>query len=273
MSAGRRDAFTIPAERLPPGFAERVDAPPDEPAEPRPAATVVLIRDGAPGPEVLLLRRHRSSGFVPGAYVFPGGRVDAADAATEVLARATGMGSVPPAAFWVAAAREAFEETGALLGRTSGGSPVPAAASDPAVEAVREELLGERCTLLDALHTLDATLDLEAMVHFAHWITPIAEPRRYDTHFFLAALRTDVEIAVDPREMTDALWLTPADAMHRFHDGRLPMVFPTIRSVESLLGFPTTEAALAAFRGADVPTVLPRLVRRADGVTIEVDES
>ena len=68
--------MVIPLHRLPPGFAETLDRPPADIAPPRPAATAVLVRDGTEAPEILLLKRHRSAGFVPGAWVFPGGRVD-----------------------------------------------------------------------------------------------------------------------------------------------------------------------------------------------------
>jgi hypothetical protein len=83
--------FQIPADSLPEGFAENVDRPPDSPVAPRPAATVVLLRPSDRGPEVLLLRRNRTVGFVPGAYVFPGGRVETDDAAPEVLAHVQGL--------------------------------------------------------------------------------------------------------------------------------------------------------------------------------------
>ena len=125
----------IPFERLPPGFAETLDRPPSEPAVPRPAATVVLLRDRDEGPEVVLLRRVRNAGFVPGAWVFPGGRVDAADAAPELLARWRGpapsevarrldmdVDASPSAmAYLLAALRETFEETGLLLARDAAG--------------------------------------------------------------------------------------------------------------------------------------------------------
>ncbi|MDX1494468.1 MAG: NUDIX domain-containing protein, partial [Longimicrobiales bacterium] len=77
----------IPFERLPDGFAESLEEEPEVPATPRPAATIVLLRDGKEGMEVLLMRRSRRAGFVPGAYVFPGGRVDSADASPPVVER------------------------------------------------------------------------------------------------------------------------------------------------------------------------------------------
>lgn len=272
----------IPIERLPPGFAERLDSPPASSVPALPAATVVLLRDGEAGPEVLLLRRVRTSGFVPGAWVFPGGRVDPADAAAELVERADGLPGppagdpdgtgAPDVASWMAAVRELFEETGVLLARTAAGRQVPSAAADAHVEELRESLMQDRATLLDVVRALDARLDLRRVVYCAHWITPLAERRRYDTRFFLAALPAGCDVAPDPREMTDAAWLTPAAALARFADGGLPMVFPTVRTLESIAGIGTIEETLAAFRGRRIPAILPRLVRTPGGVAIVVDE-
>jgi Zn-dependent protease/8-oxo-dGTP pyrophosphatase MutT (NUDIX family) len=262
------DPFLIPIERLPEGFARSIDAPPAQPVEALPAATVVLARDGAAGLEVLLLKRHRSSGFVPGAYVFPGGRVDAGDADAAVLARLDGLPVPlrPDAAYWVAAVREAFEETGVLIGGRAG------AIDASALEDWREKLLRDQATLGAMLDALDLHLDLRRMIELAHWITPIAEPRRYDTRFFLAAPIGGADVRIDEREMTQALWLAPEDALRTFRAGGLPMVFPTVHTLQQLAEFRTATQALEALRGAPVRPFLPRLVKRADGVTIELDE-
>lgn len=265
--------FEIPFSRLPPNFAESLDRVPAEPARPRPAATVVLLRDGTDGPEALLLRRHRSSGFVPGAWVFPGGRVDTADGEPALLARLDGVEpDVEPAPGYRAAAiREVFEETGVLLAEGADGAPSPCAARDPALEALRERLMEDEVSLLEVLEARDLTARGNALVHFAHWITPVVEPRRYDTRFFLAALPAGADARADDREMTDLAWVTPAGALERFQRGELPMVFPTVRTLESLVGFDAVEATLDAFRGREVPAILPRLVRTATGVGITID--
>jgi 8-oxo-dGTP pyrophosphatase MutT (NUDIX family) len=264
--------FVIPSQNLPPGFAGRVDRPPEPPAQARPAATVVLLRDHDAGPETLLLKRHHSAGFVPEAWVYPGGRVDAADGAPELAAQTDGMGARPEPGYWLAGARELFEETAVLLARDPAGAAAGDAVTDARLARWRARLLDDEASLLDALRALELRLDLRDVVHFAHWITPVAEPRRYDTHFFLARLPAGAQIAFDPREMTGALWLTPEAALERFRAGRLAMVFPTVRTLESLASFASVDAALAAFRGAAVATVAPRLVRTGDGVAIVVDD-
>ena len=270
-AGAKTDPFLIPIDRLPEGFARSIEAPSATPVDPVPAATVVLARDGEAGLEVLLLKRHKSSGFVPGAYVFPGGRVDPADADPAVLERVDGLPQPlrPDAAYWVAAVREAFEETGVLLGHRVEPDSAPALVLDE----WRERLMSDETTLGGMLDALDLQLDLRRMIELAHWITPIAEPRRYDTRFFLAAPRGGAEARIDAREMTDALWLAPTEALRRFRAGTLPMVFPTVHTLEKLTEFRTATQALEALRGAAVPPYLPRLVRRGDGVTIELTES
>ena len=265
--------FTIPVERLPPGFAEKVETIPAQPVEPKPAATVVLLRDGADGLEVLLLKRHRSAGFVPGAYVFPGGRTDAADADPRLLKHCviSERGSVP-AHYWFGAIREVFEETGVLLARDAEGEWARDTTSDDAMEAWRQKLMSNEATLADVMEALELKIDLDDVVYFAHWITPVVEPRRYDTRFFAAALPEGRQIRPDEREMVDAVWITPQSALERFRAGTLPMVFPTVRTLEDLAGFEDVEGALEALRVREVPPVMPRLVRTSGGVGIVIDE-
>jgi len=262
------DPFVIPQERLPPGFAEQIERPPAVAVEPKPAATAVLIRDGDTGLEVLLLKRHRASGFVPGAYVFPGGRVDAADAQVFWPVKTP----EPSAEYWVAAIREIFEETGVLLARDRAGAWAASSAQDAQLEAWRERLLGETAGLQELIDGERFTLAADSMVYIAHWITPVAEPRRYDTRFFLAGLPPGAEVKADPREMTDAVWLTPASALARFEAGNLPMVFPTVKTLQLLAPYVTVADALQDLNGRTVQPILPRLVRTGTGVGLVIEE-
>ena len=277
--------FTVSEDHLPKGIAERIDHPPSSPSLPRPAATVVLMRDTDEGVQTLLLKRVHSAGFVPGAYVFPGGRVDRGDADPEVLSRtvsltvdaaAERMGlhdADPPAvAYYLAAVREAFEETGILVGRNTKGDPIPAAAVAARVLEVRDRLLDESCSFARALEELGAHLDDTAMEYVGHWITPIAEPRRYDARFFAAAVPPESEPAIHTAEMLCAIWITPAAALERTREGSLPMVFPTIKTLEAIVDFDTTSAILGHYRGRSIPSVLPRLIRTPDGITIRLPE-
>ncbi len=278
--------YEIPEERLPPGFVETVTTVPDVVAVPRAAATVVLMRESAAGPEVLLLRRNRATGFVPGAYVFPGGRVDAADGedalaecwdglTREDAAGRLGLGpdADPPAiAYYGAAVREAVEETGLLPGVVvgSGGGAEGGEFSGKAVRDAREALLGEGVPFARVLRRLGARLDGAAVEYIAHWVTPVVEPRRYDTRFFAARVPRGAVVVYDEREMTDAVWLTPRAALARHRDGRLPMIFPTIRTLEDLCDFPTVDQLLAYYRSRVIARVQPEIVRTATGVALRV---
>ncbi len=278
--------FVIPYDRLPRDFAANIEDPPSVPVSPRPAATIVLLRDGAAdGLEVLLMRRSRNSGFVPGAYVFPGGRVDGSDALPAAVERLDGLAvegaasrlnlhdAEPPAiAYYLAALREAFEETGILVGLRSDGSAPPTAAEDAGVDSIRDDLMQDRISFAETVALLQCRIAGQAVEYFAHWITPAAEPRRYDTRFFAAKVRAGSTPIVDPREMTDAVWATPADALRRCDDGELPMVFPTIKTLEQLTSFESADQALDALRGLPVRTILPTLLITPTGVGMRLDE-
>ena len=280
MARKSQSDYHIPAERLPEGFVETVDEVPEVPAVARPAATVVLVREGVGGPEVLLLRRNRATGFVPGAWVFPGGRVDAADGEDALAERWDGLtreeaagrlglaeGADPAAiAYYGAAVREAVEETGLWPGVVGGGD----GPSRDAIRKAREALLGQGVSFAQVLGALDARLDGSAVEYIAHWVTPAVEPRRYDTRFFAVKVPPGARAVYDEREMTGAVWLTPAAALARHRHGRLPMIFPTIRTLEDLCGFGNVEDLLAYYRGRTVPRVQPEIVRTATGVSLRV---
>ena len=264
--------FTIPAERLPPGFAESLEELPAQIAEPKPAATVVLLRDHQDELQVLLLKRHRAAGFVPGAYVFPGGRIDEADGDARLIdnCRVPERGAVP-AHYWFGAVREVFEETGVLLARSEDGAWALDAASSEVLEAWREKLMNNQTSLVEIIVEEKLRIDLDGVVYFAHWITPQAEPRRYDTRFFAAALPPGRQMRPDPREMVDAIWITPAEALQRFAQGKLPMVFPTVKTLQRLQDFSSSAESLGTLRSDDVQPIMPRLVRTAAGVGIVID--
>lgn len=276
--------FVIPFDRLPARLAQSIDNPPERPVAARPAATIVLLRDGLEGMEVLLMRRSRSSGFVPGAYVFPGGRVDDSDAAPDALRRLDGLtpaeaegrlgliDAEPPAiAYYLAALREAFEETGILVAHDAGGAAVPTAYDDDVVDRARVEVLEDRITFADVLRRLECRIAGDAIEYIAHWITPEPEPRRYDTRFFAARVHGEANPIIDRREMTDAVWLTPSHALERWADDALPMIFPTIKTLEQLAPYTDVSEALDRIAHERVRTLMPKLVVTATGVAMKLD--
>ncbi len=278
--------YEIPEERLPRGFIETLERPPATKATPIPSATVVLLREGRGGPEALLMRRSRAMGFVPGAYVFPGGRVDADDGRDALVrywhrlapvcaASRLGLepdGDPPAIAYYGAAIREAFEETG-LLPATVAAKGAGAGCAPPGEEALseaREDLLGRGASFAAVLERLGERLDGAAIEYIAHWVTPAIEPRRYDTRYFAAKVPAESKAVYDRREMTDAVWLTPDAALSRHRRGRLPMIFPTIRTLEDLSGFATVEELLAHYRTLTIKRVQPVIERTATGVALRV---
>jgi len=275
--------FEIPADRLPPGFVDTLGEIPEAPVKPRPASTIVLPREGEEGMEVLLLKRVKSAGFVPGAYVFPGGRVDRGDATDDLVRQVSGLtkdaaagrlglfvGEPPAIAYYLAAVREAFEETGILVGIDGRRQPVPAADTNGLMARMQDMLLANRVTFDRMLEMAHARLDGAAMEYVAHWITPIVEARRYDTRFFAAEVPPETGFRLNTKELSDGVWLTPERALERQREGKLPMIFPTIRTLESLVGFDTPFDALRHFRNQKIPEILPELVRTENGVGLRI---
>jgi 8-oxo-dGTP pyrophosphatase MutT (NUDIX family) len=207
------------------------------PAAPRNAATVMLLRAGLPdGVEVLMLRRTAAMKFAPGAYVFPGGSVDEADFSAE-----TGWHGPSPADFGArlgcsaelaralvcAAVRETFEESGVLLAGRSmpdGGAVVLA---DPSWEADRMALTAGTLTLSGLLARRGLAVRADLLVPWARWITPEAEPRRFDTWFFAAALPAGQEATGHLAEADKTAWLRPADAISAARAGTISLLPPT----------------------------------------------
>ncbi|HEU0054710.1 MAG TPA: NUDIX domain-containing protein [Longimicrobium sp.] len=282
-ATGDPNVFLIPAEHLPAGFADKVDDPTLIPAPPRPAATLVLLRDAEGGPEALLLRRHRRSGFAADAWVFPGGVVDKRDREPEVADHLAGpspeewaarleMDDAADAVGYVAAAiREAFEETGILLAYPDASLPSHGWNAGK-IEVARRALLNEVVGIREVAVGNGLRLAGDEVVYIAHWITPEPEPRRYDTRFFAARAPEGSECVVHEAEMTDAAWLRPADAVARFRAGEMKLLPPTVRTLEDLATFVSFDELRAALADAPVRAILPRMRRDADGVAIVVEE-
>lgn len=287
-SAARRatsdpNRFVIPTEALPAGFVDTLDDPEARPVQPRAASTVVLMRDAEGGPEALLLRRHRRSGFAAGAWVFPGGVVDERDRDGGLLerlsgptpgewARRLGLVDAGEALGYVAAAiREAFEETGILLA-SADGVYSPHANAAQSLDVARRALLNEVVSLRDVVVGNGLCLCGGELIYIAHWITPTPEPRRYDTRFFAARAPAGAECTVHDAEMTDALWLRPADAVARFTAGEMKLLPPTVHTLRRLAEYGSWEQARNWLEDAPVPCILPRMERHAEGIELVVPE-
>ncbi len=245
---------------------------------PRPAATVMVVRDGPASLEVLMLRRSLESEFVRGAYVFPGGALDPDDGDPEMLAHCAGRDDHGAStalglqegglAYWVAAFRECFEEAGVLVAAGAGGDPLSFA--DPEVAARfshhRVALNDGSRSFLDICRAEGLVLPADRLHYVGHWITPEGPPRRYDTRFFVTANPADQTASHDEVETIDHMWVTPEHALARQEAGQIELVFPTIWNLRLLGGFATTEALFASLSSVvDIPTMRATISLDEDG--------
>ncbi len=225
--------------------------PQREPVALRPAATVLLLRDGPDGLQVLMTRRSMTASFAPGAYVFPGGGVDAADAAAHAHAnRRIGQNDLHLTQA-IAAIRESFEELGVLFARHTDGRW-----ADEADIATldRKAPFAAQCAAR-GLH-----LAADQVFILAHWITDRDLPRRFDVPFLVARMPEGQTPVADESEQFEPVWVRPQDALARHEAGQFFIIFPTIRTLERLQAFKTVDEVLTACAANEVPlwTSCPR---------------
>ena len=224
--------------------------------EARPAATLLLARNGKTGLEVFMMLRHKQFDFASGAFVFPGGALEDCDAVIaqdERLAAATPGVDAADRALRVAAIRETFEESGLLLARAEDGALI----GDERLKAIAARLLDGDFT--DNLRAENLTLALDLLVPFSHWITPTGMPKRFDAHFFIAAAPGQLEVT-NAAESADAVWITPAEALRQEESGSYTIILPTRINLALLGEQDTAEAALEAARTRRIIPIQPDLV-------------
>jgi ribonuclease/clavin/mitogillin len=199
---------------------------------PIPAATVVLTRPAADGVglEVLLTRRPPSMAFAPDMHVFPGGRIDAADADPRLLARCV---PASPDVAAVAAIREAFEEVGLLLADLGPGRTSDERTTGELARARASMLAGER-TFLDVVDDFDLRLRTDLLVPLSRWVTPPIMPRRFDVRFFVAAAPDGVEATLVGDEVAEHGWHRPRAALDAMAAGGFGMWIPTSGTLQQL---------------------------------------
>ncbi len=232
-----------------------------------------------------MVQRHVDSDFVGGVYVFPGGKVDDDDRSTAAGRACEGRNDAEAStllglssgglAFWVAALRECFEEAGVLLARRTGRSPDGALLdmTDPAqrrrLGELRAALNAGEMSFLELLGAEGLRLAADRVHYFSHWITPEAAPKRYDTRFFVAALPPGQVPGHDEHETVDTVWVKPADALKRAAAGEFDLIFPTMKNLEAIGRFTTSDQLLRAAAAVErVPAILPRVVADQRGFRI-----
>jgi 8-oxo-dGTP pyrophosphatase MutT (NUDIX family) len=235
-------------------------------AAPVPAATILMLRDGEDGLEVFMVVRHHQIDFASGALVFPGGKADEQDFDPALAGHLDGADDDPDMrGAQVSAIREAFEECGILLARTQGDAALISGARLAELEHYRDALHKGEVGLAAFLQRERLNLACDQLVHFAHWVTPEMLPKRFDTHFFLAAAPADHLAVHDGHESVDSVWIRPADVLDQARRGERTVIFPTLRNVERLAGCGSVAEALTAARSAPVVRVLPWTEQRDDG--------
>ena len=233
----------------------------------RPAATVIVLRPSAPHPfEVLLVRRSDKVAFMAGAHVFPGGRVDPTDDAAPVeacdgfaaLGRCADLTAAEEARYRVAAIRELIEEAGVLLARRDG------AMVDATTAAAVRASLQPHVSFVAQLAAQGLTVALDAVMPFAHWVTPEIEIRRFDTRFLLARVPADQDASHDNGEMTDLEWMAPADAITRATHRAINLPPPTWSTLLRLGTFASIDEAWAWAATTPIPRIQPGFHRNGD---------
>lgn len=215
-------------------------------AAPIAAASIILLRDGAAGPEVFLMRRAAQSDQLGGNYVFPGGKIDPADASEARLSQLGGALQTLQAA--LAEPGLTVQEAGALyLG---------------AARELHEEAGVE-------LHPADLP---HCLAPWSRWITPRmpshAMTKRFDTRFFVARMPDNQHAQHDNHETTESLWLTPRVAIHRYWDGHMAMMPPQVMSLAHLSRFESVAAVFSHAVSRPPPTIEPEPFDDAEGVRV-----
>ena len=211
--------------------------PQRDPAPTRPAATVLLLRDTPQGIEVLMTRRSMTASFAPGAYVFPGGGIDAADAAAHAQSTRRPGQSDLQLTQAIAAIRESFEELGVLLARHADGSHVT---TEDIAAMDRKAPFAAQCKERGLM------LAGKDVFTLAHWVTDRDLPRRFDVPFLVARMPQGQTPVADEAEQFEPSWVRPADALARHEAGTFFMIFPTLRTLERLAKYASVESVLSA---------------------------
>lgn len=247
-------------------------------ATPRRASTVMLVRDGDAGPEVFMLRRVSGMEFAPSMMVFPGGGVDERDSEARLpwagpspaeWAERLGCSPAEAQMYVAAAVREVFEECGVLLASPSASGPL-ARVDDPEWRDIRLGLVDRRLSLAEVLHDRGLVLRSDLIVAKAHWLTPVFEPRRYDTWFFAALMPASQVADGETTEADHADWFVPSELLGAYAAGTALMLPPTVICVEEIRDAPS--AAAVVVHSDSLPLIMPEVVDGPDGAAMEIVE-
>lgn len=225
------------------------------------ASTVIVLREVDGELETFMVCRHQRSGFLGGAHVFPGGKVDQTDVdgrwleridanPSDITARLGEDDADRSVGLLIAGVRETFEEAGVLLAATSPGADL--------VEARRA--LNQGASFVELANTLDIRIDAGALTPYARWVTPKMESRRFDTRFYLATVPEGQDASHDGSETTSAVWLRPQQALDDMLSAKIKLAPPTVRTLRWLAECGDIASAVANASSRKPPLIRPRLV-------------
>jgi len=240
------------------------------------AATVILIRPSKDGDwEIFLARRHQKQTFMAGAYVFPGGQLEETDNNPQLknyiktadvfdpcrLLQDSSLPGEKALGFFIAAIRETFEEAGILLGGKTTGNFV--SFHDEKVlkrfNDYRHQLNASQITLAEIAQKEKISFFPDALIPYAHWITPEFEKKRFSTRFFLAKLPPNQTPVADAIELTESLWVTPQEALEMHREQKIILMPPTFKTIEELSAFRDIDELFSAAKTKIIYPILPQL--------------
>jgi 8-oxo-dGTP pyrophosphatase MutT (NUDIX family) len=233
------------------------------PAEIKPAATILLLRD-QPGFEVLMVKRHHQIDFASGALVFPGGKSHSGDHDQAWADHVLGWEAydAEQRGLRIAAIREVFEEAGILLAKRRDGAAI---GGEACPMDVRQAVDAGTTSFLEVVRDLGARLDLDALTTFARWITPAVVPKRFDTWFYVVRAPDDQLAACDGRETVDAEWIAPTEALRLAAAGERKVIFPTRMNLKLLAEANDAGDAVRRAAARNLVTVQPQVQERPHG--------
>ena len=251
----------------------KIALPTDQPSTPVPAATVLLVRDNNNKIEVFMLKRASRTNF-GGAWVFPGGKLDTNDRLKNIVEICSGLDDIEASKklnmniggihYWIACIRECFEESGILLAYRNNGEIVNNVSfrETKIIEQYRKKLLNGDNVFLDMMQELDMKLATDQLAYISHWITPEIEKKRYNTRFFIAKSPAQ-KANHDGYEGVDSKWVNPEKALLEMRKGKFPIIMPTIKSLELVAAYHSTDELLELNRNnnhKNISTIEPKFI-------------
>ena len=234
----------------------------------------MIVRDSDIGVQVFMMKRSLRSSF-GGIWVFPGGILEDQDqdiakknycnGIDEKKAKAILNYDQESLTYWIASLRETFEETGALIAiRDNNSFFTPTEDEAINLERLRSDLNNGKISFISILKQLKLKIALERLIYISHWITPDVETKRYTPRFFLTSLNEEVTMTHDDLEGTDSKWIGINEALEAHKAGRISLIMPTIKNLESISSYKNTQEMISAknaIKAKDIPAIEPKFFK------------